>query len=615
MGKDMVSTPPKITNEVLEAYCYCPQKFYLKLQGERGIRTDYELMRAQLRSRIRTTAIRRFARGQRPSTDVQLTRAFLQNAPEYIFDGIYEDQDFTLHIDGVAKVENTNAPTAHALHPILFSGSIRTNKQQKFILRAYGHALSTIIARQVLVGFVWNASDHTTRVPLRLDQKDFSIWIDHLLAARRATTPPPLFLNDHCPICEFQGRCRQQALDEGNLSLLKGMTIKEIAKYNSKGLFTVNQISYTFRARRKPKRARGVTGPHYFSLQAQALREKKIFIHGSVNFPIAAPRVYIDIEGTPDSRIDYLIGALAVDHGKEEFVSFWARRDDETVRIFTEFMRYISILPKHHLVHFGSYELSALRRAKSFLPSEFHSTVDDAVGRSINILSLIRTRVYFPTYSNSLKEIGGVLGASWSEASPSAIQTLVWRERWLRTKDQIWRKRLLQYNRDDCYALKRVAEFLDDLVAKQDVSRQVLDDPALVFTDTLPKGDRHGQIFRTQGFAIREFERINKCAYFDYQRDRVFARSGPPTQRNRKGAKRRLWKLRLNKTVHVFLKSCPNCRSRQVRAGRAIARTIIDLKVSTRGVKRWVVRYLTNEYTCRKCLATLVSGQKSNKFN
>jgi hypothetical protein len=325
-----------------------------------------------------------------------------------------------------------------------------------------------------------------------------------------------------------------------------------------------------------------------------------------VNFPIAAPRVYIDIEGTPDSRIDYLIGALAVDHGKEEFVSFWARRDDETVRIFTEFMRYISILPKHHLVHFGSYELSALRRAKSFLPSEFHSTVDDAVGRSINILSLIRTRVYFPTYSNSLKEIGGVLGASWSEASPSAIQTLVWRERWLRTKDQIWRKRLLQYNRDDCYALKRVAEFLDDLVAKQDVSRQVLDDPALVFTDTLPKGDRHGQIFRKQGFAIREFERINKCAYFDYQRDRVFARSGPPTQRNRKGAKRRLWKLRLNKTVHVFLKSCPNCRSRQVRAGRAIARTIIDLKVSTRGVKRWVVRYLTNEYTCRKCLAIFI---------
>ena len=162
--------------------------------------------------------------------------------------------------------------------------------------------------------------------------------------------------------------------------------------------------------------------------------------------------------------------------------------------------------------------------------------------------------MYFPTYSNSLKEIGGFLGATWSVASPSAIQTLVWREQWLRTKDQIWKKHLLKYNRDDCYALKRVAEFLDDLVAKQDVPRRGLNDQSLVFTDTLPKVERKGQIFRKQGFAIKEFERINKCAYFDYQRDRVSARSGIQTQENRKGIERRPWKLRLNKTVHVILK-------------------------------------------------------------
>jgi predicted RecB family nuclease len=388
-----VSTPPKITNEALEAYCYCAQKFYLKLQGARGTKTDYELMRAQLRSRTRINAIKRFARAQGPGTDVPLTRANLQNAPQYIFDGVYEDQNFALHIDGVRKVAHANDPCEYSFQPILFSGSIRTHKQQKTILRAYGYALSTILARQVLVGLVWNAHDRTTKVPLGLDRKDFSIWIDHLLAARRSTSPPPLFLNDHCPICEFQGRCRQQALDEGNLSLLNGMTLNEIAKYNAKGLFTVHQISYTFRARRKPKRARGVTGPHYFSLQAQALREKKIFIHGSVNFKIGAPRVYFDIEGSLESRVDYLIGALTIHHGKEEFVSFWARRDEEKSRIFAEFLRYISTLRGYHLVHFGSYEIRALRRAKSVLPCEFQSALDEAIGRCTNILSAIRTRV------------------------------------------------------------------------------------------------------------------------------------------------------------------------------------------------------------------------------
>jgi hypothetical protein len=120
--------------------------------------------------------------------------------------------------------------------------------------------------------------------------------------------------------------------------------------------------------------------------------------------------------------------------------------------------------------------------------------------------------------------------------------------------------------------LKRLAEFVDDLVFKTGYAL----DQSLVFTDTLPKGEQKGQVFQ-KGFAIKEFERINKCAYFDYQRDMISARLGIRTHGAGKGIKRRRWKLRLNKTVHVALKKCPSCRSRQVRARRAIARTIIDL--------------------------------------
>src|SRR5262249_48883047 len=150
---------------------------------------------------------------------------------------------------------------------------------------------------------------------------------------------------------------------------------------------------------------RAVTGPHYFSLQAQALREKRIFVHGSVNFRIGIPRVYFDIEGTPELNVDYLIGALTIDHGKEEFVSFWAQNDEQKSQVFAKFLRYVSSLRGYHLVHFGSYELNALRRAKSFLSCELHPCLDEAIDRCTNILSAIRTRVYFPTYSNSLKEI------------------------------------------------------------------------------------------------------------------------------------------------------------------------------------------------------------------
>jgi predicted RecB family nuclease len=173
----------------------------------------------------------------------------------------------------VQKTIAPNDPQSYSFRPIIFSGSMKNETPQ--ILGISGYALSKIAGRQILVGLIWNIRDGNTKVPLRIGNEEFSIWLQKLINARREASPPPLLLNDHCQICEFRQRCRKQAIDESNLSLLKGMTVNEIAKYNAKGLFTVNQLSYTFRSRRKPKRARAKTGPHYFSLQAQALREKR----------------------------------------------------------------------------------------------------------------------------------------------------------------------------------------------------------------------------------------------------------------------------------------------------------------------------------------------------
>jgi len=48
------------------------------------------------------------------------------------------------------------------------------------------------------------------------------------IAAQHARhTPPPLILNPHCAMCEFQARCRQVAVEKDDLSLLSGMTAKE----------------------------------------------------------------------------------------------------------------------------------------------------------------------------------------------------------------------------------------------------------------------------------------------------------------------------------------------------------------------------------------------------
>ena len=127
--------------------------------------------------------------------------------------------------------------------------------------------------------------------------------IAKVAALLSSPSPPDLVLIPHCVECEFQARCRQQALEKDDLSLLSGMTGKERKKLHEKGIFTVTQLSYTFRPRRRPKHLRDKRETYQHSLRALAIRQKKIHIVGSPEIVIEGTPVYIDVEGLPDLRL------------------------------------------------------------------------------------------------------------------------------------------------------------------------------------------------------------------------------------------------------------------------------------------------------------------------
>ncbi len=148
-------------------------------------------------------------------------------------------------------------------------------------------------------------------------------------------------LNRHCAECEFRDGCSQKAIETDDLSLLSAMTEKERSRHRSKGIFTVNQLSYTFRPRKTPKRAKNPAKPHYVALQALSIRENTVYIHGDPQLPASESNVFLDIEGLPDSDFYYLIGALFVINGQETFHSFWADKADEEPDIFAQFVESV----------------------------------------------------------------------------------------------------------------------------------------------------------------------------------------------------------------------------------------------------------------------------------
>jgi predicted flap endonuclease-1-like 5' DNA nuclease len=144
------------------------------------------------------------------------------------------------------------------------------------------------------------------------------------LSGPRSGPAPDLILNRHCPECEFRDRCRQKAIEADDLSLLAGMSAKERQKLRSKGIFTVTQLSYTFRPRRRPKRLRDKREKYHHALKALAIREKKIHIVGSPELKVEGTPVYLDVEGLPDRDFYYLIG-LRIGNGDSAVQhSLWA---------------------------------------------------------------------------------------------------------------------------------------------------------------------------------------------------------------------------------------------------------------------------------------------------
>jgi len=108
--------------------------------------------------------------------------------------------------------------------------------------------------------------------------------INEITALLAGNSPPDLVLNRHCGQCEFQTRCSTQAREKDELSLLSGLSEKDRKRLHNKGIFTVTQLSYTFRPRRRHRESRGKQEKHHHSLRALAIRENKIHAVGFLEF-------------------------------------------------------------------------------------------------------------------------------------------------------------------------------------------------------------------------------------------------------------------------------------------------------------------------------------------
>jgi predicted RecB family nuclease len=596
----------EITNDVLEAFLHCRLKGHLKRAGERGEASDYELMLSGARARIRDAAAARLlARhtGTEIPRGVVLDAGLLARGSPLLLDASLEDNEMSFHLDALLRVNGESRLGGFHYVPILFHETERPTRELRTLLAIHGLVLGTAQGREPAVGIIIHGRACKSRRIMLGGVRDQARRLLREFRESQANLLPKLVLNKHCQVCEFRKRCHAEATIKDDLSLLRGMGEMELRKYAKRGIFTVTQLSCTFRPPRRMNKPGHRKLSHSHALQALAVRERKVHILGTPELPTASTRIYLDIEGDPERSFCYLLGVVVRAGDTEERYSFWIDSPAEEAVLLGRFLDLVALHPEAWVYVYGRYEAAFLRRAGKVAGRDHD--VERLLARTFNVLSTVYLHVYFPVHSNSLKDVAGQLGFRWTEPKASGVLSVVWRREWEESQSPAMKEKLVTYNLDDCDALWRVTEFLYEVCPGPADGRRpepLTDLPITRVEEMDPVSCRRD--WCRADFAVPDFGFINERAYYDYQRNRVYVRTSKTIRRSQvKQKARKGTRNRANRMVELIAEKCPFCGSgdlSRIRSGR-LARLAFDLRTTRSGIRRWVTRYTTSYHCCTGC--------------
>ena len=582
----------------IEDYLVCPTKSWLRATGLSP--TDPEL--AEYRNRI----VIRFRPAQRAVLEtkwqtapfpvgVPRSEAFRRTGADILYDCPIVAGQIQTIVHGIGRPSPARKATSHYEVPIRLLSRPKVTDEDRVLLAFDALAVQTETGKTPPFGWlVYGLIPVCRKVPITTTMLGAAkAVLDKVTALRAGAEDVAPVIEKRCSDCEFRTHCRGLAEKSDDLALILGMSAKERKSLHDKGIFTVNQFSYTFRLRRSRKNPDSVYGKRHHALTALAMREQKIYVLGEPRIDLGKGPVYLDVEGVPDLSFYYLIGASCFRDGKLTHAVFWADDPADERLIWKNFLAFLSRIDGPTIVHYGGYERQFLRdmsqRYSEDMPDQ--AFVGRLTETSCNVLSTVFSHIYFPAYSNGLKDIAGFLGFRWTDPRISEALASVRRLRWEQTRDPEIKRGLIEYNADDCRALVELSKMVSAIAARTP-------QPGVVPVSTTTTA----QTFYRKGFVIPEFKEINDAAYWDRQRDMIYVRSSQHYHGKRQRERERAMKMKPNRTLTATSpSSCSTCGCTQLRRGSSHTRVLYDIKFTGRGMRRDVVKYKSKVLHCDDC--------------
>ena len=271
-----------------------------------------------------------------------------------------------------------------------------------------------------------------------------------------------------------------------HLSLIANITKTQIKRLQSVDIFTIDELVNT-KLTIVPK----LNNEIFIRLKTQAEMQVssegkdkpnyKVLSHDnerSIGLSLLAPHsnfdIFFDLEGFPyiEGGLEYLWGASYFDkEGNRQFKEFWAHNGDEERQAFSNFVDWAFSRwrtdPSMHIYHYGSYEITALRRLMGRYGIKEYK-VDTLLRNEvfIDLYNVVRNGVLIGEPSYSIKNIERIYREKRDTEVASGGDSIVVYEEWRSNPDGLtWQTSVVlnairDYNIDDCHSTQELTEWL-----------------------------------------------------------------------------------------------------------------------------------------------------------
>ena len=277
-----------------------------------------------------------------------------------------------------------------------------------------------------------------------------------------------------CTICPWQNFCDKEAKDNGFLTDIDGIGSKTNLLLKSNGISNIKELAscrtkdlgdklFKFNNQKYEKASKIIKqAKSYISGKPISIFDN-VFLSQLISKKTSGFFVF-DIESNPDEKHNFLYGFLEINNLSEKIKNSLYEpilniNKLKNKRSYQTIMLKLFLKKDWQIIHYGDTEKIAIM----YLAKKLNYSIEEInmlESRFIDLHQLIRKTWILPIKNYSLKTVANWIGFNWTQPKVSGSKALYWWHQYQITNNDIFLKKIIQYNRDDCLATLHIAKWL-----------------------------------------------------------------------------------------------------------------------------------------------------------